>query len=61
MSENTERKVVTQPPPKGLVCRECGCNHWDVVRTRQYTNRILRVRQCRFCGRQHRASERLEG
>lgn len=36
---------------RGLECRQCGCRHFEVCYTRQQENQIMRVRQCRHCGR----------
>ena len=36
---------------RGLVCRRCGCRHFDVVYTRPREGFILRLRECRNCGR----------
>jgi len=36
----------------GLICRNCGCRHFQVIYTRRTSkNRILRRRECRNCGR----------
>jgi len=47
-----ERKV--WPPEqdqRGLVCRHCGCQHFEVLYTRQRPGSIMRVRRCRHCGK----------
>jgi len=37
---------------KGIRCRNCGCGHFYVVKTRQAAGgRVMRVRECRHCGR----------
>lgn len=37
---------------KGISCPKCGCRHLFVLRTRQAPrDRIMRVRECRNCGR----------
>lgn len=37
---------------KGIACPGCGCRHLNVVRTRHAPgDRIMRVRECRHCGR----------
>ena len=38
-------------PPRGLECRACGCRHFEVLYTRPRPGGIMRVRQCRHCGR----------
>ena len=48
------RKVWPPPidPAVGLVCRGCGCRHFHVVYTRKAPgNRIMRLRECRHCGK----------
>ena len=37
--------------PAGVVCRHCGCRHLPVNYTRHHRGFILRVRECRHCGR----------
>ncbi|MGW8256624.1 MAG: NrdR family transcriptional regulator [Thermoguttaceae bacterium] len=39
------------PSAQGLECPKCGCRHLYVVYTRQRMKKILRVRECRHCGR----------
>jgi len=37
---------------RGLVCRDCGCAHFRVLYTRRtWGGRLLRRRECRYCGR----------
>jgi len=37
---------------RGLECPRCGCGHFRVLYTRRaWGNRLLRRRQCRYCGR----------
>lgn len=36
---------------QGLECPRCGCRHLPVLYTRHRTKKIVRVRQCRHCGR----------
>jgi DNA-directed RNA polymerase subunit RPC12/RpoP len=35
----------------GLVCRKCGCRHFNVLHTRPMPNHIMRERKCRNCGK----------
>ena len=35
----------------GLVCRQCGCRHFEVLYTRPRPDSVKRVRQCRNCGK----------
>lgn len=43
---------------RGLACPRCGCGHLFVVYTRGKPGHILRVRQCRHCGRRMVTRER---
>ena len=47
--------AVEQPDkrePRGLVCPDCGCRHFNVVYTRpRPKGMIVRRRECRYCGR----------
>jgi len=39
------------PEPKGLVCRRCGCQHFEVTHTEKIKGGLIRRRrQCRHCG-----------
>ena len=44
---------------KGLECPRCGCRHLYVVYTRQRLKKILRVRECRHCGRRIKTYEQI--
>jgi hypothetical protein len=46
---------------RGLECPDCGCRHFDVVRTIPGMRHIRRVRSCRYCGRRVTTSERVDG
>ena len=47
---DTEREADREP--RGLRCPRCGCGHFLVIYTRpQPQGRILRRRECRYCGR----------
>lgn len=54
-------KLEPPDPTIGLVCRNCGCRHFEVVYTRAYAGRILRRRECRHCGRRMTTNERETG
>jgi transcriptional regulator NrdR family protein len=45
----------------GLECPRCGCRHLYVVYTRQRLKKILRVRECRHCGRRINTYEQPAG
>ena len=52
MTEPRQRK--SWPPkdsPRGVVCPRCGCADLRVLNTRYQSERIVRYRQCRHCGR----------
>jgi len=39
-------------PKRGLECPNCGCAHFRVLYTRRALGgRLLRRRECRYCGR----------
>lgn len=47
---------------RGLECPTCGCRHFHVIYTRQSSNgRVVRRRECRYCGRRISTSERMHG
>ena len=47
-------------PEGGLVCRKCGCRHFGVVYTRPKIGHIVRLRECRHCGRRVLTRERAD-
>lgn len=65
-ARETPEVVADVPPPpeknKGLSCPSCGCRHLPVVKTRPgWGGRIMRVRECRHCGRRLTTFERSGG
>jgi transcriptional regulator NrdR family protein len=47
---------------RGLECRGCGCKHFRVVYTRPYRGgRVVRRRECRYCGKRMTTWERPVG
>ena len=44
---------------RGLACPKCGCRHLIVVYTRERLGCILRMRECRHCGRRIPTRERF--
>lgn len=54
--------VVVKPAkptkPRGLACSICGCRDLPVYYTRERNGSILRVRQCRHCGKKIVTHER---
>jgi len=51
-ADGRPRRSVEPPDAAGLACRRCGCRHWHVLYTRpSIGGRILRRRECRYCGR----------
>ena len=56
------KRSVTEDAPKGLVCRNCGCRHFEVIYTRPRPGeRIVRRRECRHCGRRITTYEQAVG
>lgn len=46
------KRLETAEAAKGLVCRACGCRHFEMMHTRRALgNRVMRRRACRHCGR----------
>lgn len=48
--------IATTPPPApppggGIRCPSCGCQDLRVIYTRHRRGRIVRRRECRYCGR----------
>jgi len=42
----------SRQPKRGLECPKCGCAHFRVLYTRRALGgRLLRRRECRYCGR----------
>ncbi len=55
MTQRTESTAIhvndRKDPPRGLMCRQCGCGHFRVLYTRRALGgRLLRRRECRHCG-----------
>ena len=45
------------PKLQGLECPRCGCRHMYVMYTRSTPTRIVRIRECRHCGRRLKTCE----
>jgi len=45
----------------GIECPRCGCRHHYVLYTRPRLKKILRVRECRHCGRKIKTYEQASG
>ena len=43
---------------RGLECRKCGCRHFYVIYTRRREGVIVRLRECRNCGKRLLTHER---
>ena len=56
-----EKKPESDARAGGIECPRCGCRHLYVVYTRQRPKKILRVRECRYCGRRITTWERTIG
>lgn len=53
-NRDKERKTLNElamGSQNGLVCPKCGCNHFNVLDTRNAKGVIRRRRECRHCGR----------
>jgi hypothetical protein len=47
------------PRAAGLECPECGCRHFETIKSEPRTWGILRRKTCRHCGRRVTTRERL--
>ncbi|TVQ33892.1 MAG: hypothetical protein EA376_01270 [Phycisphaeraceae bacterium] len=57
-SRHAERNGAAAEERRGVVCPSCGCAHLPVQYTRRRSGFIMRVRQCRHCGRRIVTRER---
>lgn len=48
-----------RPPAEGLACRKCGCAHFRVVYLKRVPGGVMRVRECRHCGKRMRTRETM--
>jgi transcriptional regulator NrdR family protein len=48
-------------PSLGIECPKCGCRHFRVVYTRPQPKAIIRLRECRHCGRRLLTREQVPG
>ena len=47
---------------RGLRCRKCGCGHFRVIYTRRGSGgKLIRRRECRYCGQRMTTWERSLG
>lgn len=59
------KQTAVDPPDKGepgigIECRGCGCKHFLTLSTRKtFGGRIIRRRECRYCGRRLTTNERV--
>jgi len=58
VADERETKPETE---RGLECRKCGCRHMFVVWTRHQRGKIVRRRECRYCGTKITTFEREAG
>lgn len=55
------------PKPEGkesvsrMRCKDCGCEHLPVLYTRHRESKVIRVRECRNCGRRVATQEKAVG
>ena len=60
MTDPAEHPVEDQA--RGLECRRCGCRHFFVIYTRRASGgRLIRRRECRYCGKRITTSEKQVG
>ena len=60
MAEVRDNRTPNQK--RGLECPRCGCAHFRVLYTRRALGgRLLRRRECRYCGRRVTTYERVGG
>ena len=45
----------------GIECPKCGCRHFHVIYTRPKPGAIVRLRECRHCGRRLLTREQAPG
>lgn len=58
MNNGEGRKPQPDEEKRGLICVKCGCEHFYTRRTTKVRGgRILRERECRYCGRMYRTYE----
>lgn len=59
---NQPTDTLTPKVKRGLECSRCGCAHFRVLYTRRALGgRLLRRRECRYCGRRITTYERIGG
>jgi transcriptional regulator NrdR family protein len=59
---STDAKSDTPIEDRGLRCRKCGCRDLRVVYTRPAGGaKVIRRRECRYCGQRLTTSERVLG
>lgn len=61
MTKTTTNCDGEKPASAGFLCPSCGRRKLFVVYTRNREDRILRVRQCRFCSRRVMTFEQVYG
>ncbi len=60
MAQATDKRTPMQK--RGLECPQCGCSHFRVLYTRRALGgRLLRRRECRYCGRRMTTYEHVAG
>jgi transcriptional regulator NrdR family protein len=58
---NGDKPMNSAPSKGGIECPRCGCRHFRVVYTRPRNNAIVRLRECRHCGRRVLTREQSVG
>lgn len=56
------KETTINPDGRGIACPICGCRHLRVIYTRRALGgKLVRRRECRFCGKRITTWERLIG
>ena len=59
-STGTRKSWPAAQTSNGLECRGCGCRHFEVVYTRPKHGYIMRLRECRNCGKRVSTREKVD-
>ena len=59
MPKVSKNSLMTGDSKLGLVCRNCGCQHFRVIYLRRLIGVVVRCRECRHCGKRLRTRETI--
>ena len=51
--------MIKEKSQLGLECPKCGCRHFRVIYTRPRKGHIVRLKECRYCGRRVLTREQI--